>query len=100
MRVKSLQDPFSYAAGVGFREALPMRGGVGLIGASSAGGAVDLMEASFFRSFEAVNGALFARRLRRSKTIDSLKTSEVHAFMRSTAWCSAERGRAAPVEKV
>jgi len=58
------------------------------------------MEASFFRSFEAVNGALFARRLRRSKTIDSLKTSEVHASTRSTAWCVTERGGAAPVGKV
>jgi hypothetical protein len=58
------------------------------------------MEASFFRSFEAVNGALFARRLRRSKTIDSLKISEVHASMRSTAWSVTERGGAASVEKV
>jgi len=29
-----------------------------------------------FRNVEAVGGALFPRRLRRSKTIDSLKTSE------------------------
>ena len=33
--------------------------------ASLAGSAVDLMEAVFFRSFDAVNGARFARRLRR-----------------------------------
>jgi len=33
-----------------------------------------------FRSLEAVNGALFARRLRRSKTIDSRKTSEKRGF--------------------
>jgi hypothetical protein len=40
------------------------------------------MEASFFRSFDAVNGARKARRLRRPKAIDSVKTSEVHASMR------------------
>jgi hypothetical protein len=33
-----------------------------------------------FRSFDAVNGAGFARRLRRSKTIDSVKTSETRGF--------------------
>jgi hypothetical protein len=65
-----------------------------------AGSAVDLMEASFFRSFEAVNGALFARRLRRSKTIDSLKTSEVHASMRKDGLVCDGEGRAVPVEKV
>jgi hypothetical protein len=32
-------------------------------GASSAGSAVDLMKASFFRGFDGVNGARFARRL-------------------------------------
>jgi hypothetical protein len=37
--------------------------------------AVDLLEASFFRGFDPVNGARFARRLRRSKTIDRVKTS-------------------------
>jgi len=67
---------------------------------SSAGSAVDLMEASFFRSFDPVNGARSARRLGRSKTIDRAKTSEVHASMRSTAWCATERGGAAPVAKV
>jgi hypothetical protein len=51
------------------------------------------MEASFFRSFEAVNGALFARRLRRSKTIDSLKTSEVHASMRKDGLVRDGEGR-------
>jgi hypothetical protein len=61
--------------------------------ASSAGSAVGLMEASSFRSLEPVNGARFARRLRRSETIDRLETSEVHASMRSTARCVAERGR-------
>ncbi len=39
--------------------------------------------------------ALCARRLRRSTTIDSLKTSEVYASMRSTAWRLTERGGAA-----
>jgi hypothetical protein len=56
------------------------------ISTGAAGSAVGLMEASFFRSFAAVNGARFARRLRRSETIDSRKTSEGHASMRSTAW--------------
>jgi hypothetical protein len=64
------------------------------------GSAVDLTEASSFRSFEAVNGARYARRLQRSKTIDSLKTSEVHASMRSTAWSVTARSGAALVEKV
>jgi len=62
--------------------------------ASLAGSAVDLMKASFFRSLEAVNGALFARRPWRSKTIDSLETSEVHAFMRPTARRVAEEAGA------
>ena len=61
-------------------------------GASLAGSAVDLMEASLFRSFDAVNDARFARRLRRSKIIDGVKTSEVHASMRSTACCVPARG--------
>jgi hypothetical protein len=49
--------------------------------APTAESAADLLEASFFRSFAAVNGARYARRLRRSKTIDGGKTSEVHASM-------------------
>ena len=42
----------------------------------------------------------FARRLRRSKTIDGGKTSEGHASMRPTAWCVTEVGEAGAVEKV
>jgi hypothetical protein len=33
-----------------------------------------------FRGFDPVNGARFARRLRRSKTIDRVKTSEKRGF--------------------
>ena len=62
-------------------------------GACSAGSAVDLLEASCFRSSAAVKDARYARRLRRSKTIDGGKTSEVHAAMRSTAACVAGGGR-------
>lgn len=54
-------------------------------GACSAGSAVDLLGASCFRSSAAVKDARYAGRLRRSKTIDGGKTSEVHAAMRSTA---------------
>jgi len=75
---------------------------------SMAGSAVELsrrmrsirpMEASCFRSFEPVNGARSARRLRRPKAIDRLETSEVHVSMRSTAWGVTERGGAAAVGK-
>ena len=58
------------------------------------------MAASFSRSLEAVNGARFARRLRRPEAIDILETSEVHASMRSTAWRVTDRGGAAPVGEV
>ena len=64
----------SLARGEGAR---PDVSGAGLTGAPSAESAVDLTEASSCRSFAAVNGARYARRLRRSKTIDSRKTSEV-----------------------
>ena len=40
-----------------------------------------------------------ARRLRRSKTIDRVKTSEVHASMKSTAWRATARGGAARSRK-
>ena len=49
-----------------------------------------------FRSLNAVNGARFARRLRRSKTIDSVQTSEKRGFHeidgapRRNAACGAE----------
>ena len=69
----------------------------GLIGARSAESAVDLMEASSFRSFAAVNGALHAPPPA-AKAIDSRKTSEAHASMRATARRVAARGAAAPVE--
>jgi len=62
--------------------------------------AVDLMEASFFRGFDAVNGLRPPEAAREKRAIDSLATSEVHASMRSTAWCVTKRDRAAPVEKV
>jgi hypothetical protein len=50
------------------------------------------MEASFFRSLDAVNDAPYrARRRRRSPQaiIDSVQTSEGHASKRSTAWRAA-----------
>ena len=72
---------------------VPARSG-GATGARPAESAVDLVEASFLRSFAAVNGARYARRLRRPQAIDSHETSEGHAVVRSTAWRVTERGRA------
>ena len=42
-----------------------------------------------FRGSDPVNGARSARRLRRSETIDRVRTAEGHASMRPTAWCVA-----------
>ncbi|MFZ1962809.1 MAG: hypothetical protein WAU78_04950 [Roseiarcus sp.] len=74
--------------------------GATLADANSAGSAVDLMEASSCRSFAAVPGLRPPQAAREKRAIDSRKTSEVHASMRSTAWCVAEKSRTAPVEKV
>ena len=73
-------------------------GGGDFFGGSSSESAVDLMEASFFRSFAAVNGARYARRLRRSKTIDGGKTSEGPASVRPTARCDG--GERTPTEEI
>ena len=40
--------------------------------------------------------ARYTHRLRRPKAINRLKTAEVRAFMRSTAWRVTDRGEAAP----
>jgi hypothetical protein len=58
----------------------------GYLGRSSAGSAVDFMEASCFRSFASVIGARFARRLQRPKAIDSRKTSAGHTGRDSAGW--------------
>jgi len=83
-----------------------------LTGASSAGSAVDLMEAESSEA-EACQGAKPAcggaahrasgdARLSTGygRALDRLSASEKDASMRSTAWCVAERGGAGPVEKV
>jgi len=69
-------------------------------GASLAGSAVDFAEASFFRSLDAVNGLRPPKAARETRAIDSVKTSEVHASMKSTARCVAARGGAAAVAEV
>jgi len=52
---------------------------------SLAGSAVDLRKASFFRGFDPVNGLRPPQAARETRAIDRVKTSEVHASMRSTA---------------
>jgi hypothetical protein len=64
---------------------------------SSAGSAVDLMEASFFRSLEAVNGLRPPKAARGTRAIDSLETSEGFASKRSTAWRVTGEGGAWPI---
>jgi hypothetical protein len=88
-----------------------MKRGGGLTTASSAGSAVDLMEASFSevlrlsmvsdRRRRRVHGASIDARPSAgyARAIDSRRTSEVHASMRSRAWRVAERGGVAPGEK-
>jgi hypothetical protein len=50
------------------------------------------MEASFFRSLEAVGGLRPPEAAREERAIDSLKTSEVHASMRKGGLaCGGER---------
>jgi hypothetical protein len=65
-----------------------------------AGSAVDLLAAFFFRGSDPVNGARSARRLRRSKTIDRVRTAEGHAAKRSTAGYVAAKTAAVTVAKV
>jgi len=50
------------------------------------------MEASCFRSLDAVNGPRPPKAARETRAIDSVQASEVHASKRSTAWRVAARG--------
>jgi hypothetical protein len=79
------------------RSRAPRRGG---LGRGSAESAVDLMEASLFRSFAAANGLRPPEAARGTRAIDGRKTSEAHASIRSTASRVTERGGAAPVRAV
>jgi len=67
---------------------------------SLAGSAVDLVEASFFRGFDPVNGLRPPQAARETRAIDWVKTSEGHASMRSTASGVAARAGAVRVVKV
>jgi hypothetical protein len=67
---------------------------------SLAGSAVDLVEASFFQGFDPVNGLRPPQAARGTRAIDRVKTSEVHASMRSTASGVAARAGAVEVAKV